>query len=250
METGLRGKVVLITGAGGGIGRACAIEFGQEGARLVLSDVNLTAAQAVADEQVAQGVEAIAVQTEVTSAESVQEMINRTLSAFGQLDVLINNAGIFQSKPILEMTAADWDRVLEVNLRGVFLCGQAAFRVMMEQRSGKIVSLGSLAGQVGGIVAGANYAASKAGVICFTKSLAKQAGPYNINVNCVNPGVIDTAMTQPWGEERRSRMAADTPLRRLGTAAEVAKVIVFLASDAASFVHGAHVDINGGINMD
>lgn len=250
METGLRDKVVVITGAGGGIGRCCALQFAQEGAKLALSDVNLAAARAVADEVEANGTAAIAVQTDVTSADSVQELFDRTLGAFGRVDVLVNNAGIFQSKPIAEMTVTDWDRMMEVNLRGVFLCSQAAFRIMREQRSGKIVSLASLAGQVGGIIAGANYAVTKAGVACFTKSLAKQAGPYNINVNCVNPGVIDTPMTKPWGEEQLAKMAANTPLGRLGKPEEVASAIVFLASDAASFIHGAHLDINGGINMD
>mgnify|MGYP005858659895 CR=1 FL=1 len=250
METGLRDKVVVITGAGGGIGRACAIEFAKEGAKLVLSDLNRAAAQAVADEVAASGTAVIAVQTDVSSPESVQELFDQALATFGRVDVLVNNAGIFQSKPIAEMTPADWDQMMAVNLRGVFLCSQAAFKIMREQRSGKIVSLGSLAGQVGGIVAGANYAVSKAGVICFTKSLAKQAGPYNINVNCVNPGVIDTPMTRPWGEAQLQKMAAETPLRRLGKPEDVAKAIVFLASDAASFIHGAHLDINGGINMD
>jgi 3-oxoacyl-[acyl-carrier protein] reductase len=137
-----------------------------------------------------------------------------------------------------------------VNLRGVFLTAQAALRVFVPQRGGRIVTIGSLAGQVGGLAASAAYAASKGGVIALTKSLARYAGPHGVTANCVNPGVIDSPMTAGWSPEDLARLTAGTPLARLGTTEEVAAVVLFLASDAASFVHGAHVDVNGGLLMD
>ena len=249
MDLGLRGKVVVITGGGGDIGRACARLFAAEGAAVAISDVKLEAAQAVAAEAERQGVPALALRTDVTDPADVARLFDQTAERLGAVDVLVNNAGIFQSRPLDDLSAEDWDRVMDVNLKGVFLCSQAALRHMKPRRAGAIVSIASLAGQVGGIHAGANYATSKAGVISLTKSLAKNAGPHGVRVNCVNPGVIDTAMTQPWPPEVRESMVRQTPLGRLGRPDEVARVIVFLASDAASFVHGAHVDINGGIHM-
>jgi 3-oxoacyl-[acyl-carrier protein] reductase len=249
VDLGLRGKVVVITGGGGDIGRACARLFAAEGAAVAISDVKLEAAQAVAAEAERQGVPALALRTDVTDPADVARLFDQTAERLGAVDVLVNNAGIFQSRPLDDLSAEDWDRVMDVNLKGVFLCSQAALRHMKPRRAGAIVSIASLAGQVGGIHAGANYATSKAGVISLTKSLAKNAGPHGVRVNCVNPGVIDTAMTQPWPPEVRESMVRQTPLGRLGRPDEVARVIVFLASDAASFVHGAHVDINGGIHM-
>lgn len=249
MDLGLAGKSVVITGGGGGIGRECALLFAAEGADVALSDVRLEPAQKVADEVKALGRRAIAVQTNVVDEADVARLFDEAAAAFGKVDVLVNNAGIFQSRPIDELTAEDWDRVMDVNLKGVFLCSQAALRHMKPRRSGAIVSLGSLAGQVGGIHAAANYATSKAGVISLTKSLAKNAGPFGIRVNCVNPGIIETPMTSPWPPEVLDGLRKSTPLGRLGRPDEVARVIVFLASDGASFIHGAHVDINGGVNM-
>jgi len=249
METGLKDKVAIITGGGGGIGRACALAFADEGCRVVVADVNEVQARAVAAE-VGGPERAVAVAVDVTSPESVQALFDATLAAFGQVDVLVNGAGIFHRTPIDELTVREWDQLMAINLRGVFLCSQAALRVMKPRRSGNIINLASMGGQVGGIVAGADYSASKAGVLCFTKSLAKNAGPFGINVNAVNPGVIDTPMTRPWGPEILKRRIEETPLGRLGTAEDVASVVVFLASKAAGFVHGTHVDVNGGIYMD
>lgn len=249
MDTGLRGKVVVITGGGGGIGRASALAFAAEGSRVVVADVNLTQAQAVAAE-VGGPERSIAVRVDVASPESVRALFDAALAAFGRVDVLVNGAGIFHRTPIDELTVEEWDQLMAINLRGVFLCCQAALKIMKAQRSGKIVNLASMGGQVGGIVAGADYSASKAGVLCLTKSLAKHAGPFGINVNSVNPGVIDTPMTRPWGPEILRKRVEETPLGRLGTPEDVASVVVFLASDAASFVHGTHVDVNGGLYMD
>jgi 3-oxoacyl-[acyl-carrier protein] reductase len=249
METGLRDKVVVITGGGGGIGLACALAFAAEGAKVVVADVNSAAAERAARE-VGSTERAIAVRVDVTSPESTQSMFDAAVSAFGRVDVLVNGAGIFHRTPIDDLTVDEWDQLMAINLKGVFLCSQAALRLMKPQRSGKIVNLASMGGQVGGIVAGADYSSSKAGVLCFTKSLAKNAGPFGINVNAVNPGVIDTPMTKPWGPELLQKRIDETPLGRLGTAEDVAQAVVFLASDAASFIHGTHLDVNGGIYMD
>ena len=249
METGLKGKVVIITGGGGGIGLACALAFAAEGARVVVADVNAAAAERAARE-VGAAEQAIAARVDVTSPESIQSMFDAALTAFGRVDVLVNGAGILHRTPIDDLTVEEWDQVMAINLKGVFLCSQAALRVMKPQRSGKIVNLASMGGQLGGIVAGADYSSSKAGVLCFTKSLAKNAGPFGINVNAVNPGVIDTPMTKPWGPELLQKRIDETPLGRLGTAEDVAQAVVFLASDAARFIHGTHLDVNGGVYMD
>jgi 3-oxoacyl-[acyl-carrier protein] reductase len=249
MDTGLKGKVAVITGGGGGIGRACALAFAAEGARLAVADVNLTTAQRVADE-IGGRDRSLAVKVDVTSPESVQAMFEAVVAAFGQVDVLVNGAGIFHRTPIVELAAEEWDRLLAINLKGTFLCSRGALRLMKARRSGKIVNIASMGGQVGGLLAGADYVASKAGVLGFTKSLAKQAGPFGVNVNAVNPGVHETPMTADWEPEVKQKRLAETPLGRLGTPEDVANVVVFLASDQASFVHGAHLDVNGGIYMD
>jgi 3-oxoacyl-[acyl-carrier protein] reductase len=249
MDTGLNDKVVIVTGGAGGIGRACVLAFAHEGARVVVADVNVEQAQAVAAE-VGGAERALAVQVDVTSPTSVKAMFDAAIAAFGRVDVLVNGAGIFHRTPIDELTVEEWDQLMAINLRGTFLCSQAALRVMKPQRSGNIINIASMGGQVGGIVAGADYSASKAGVLCFTKSLAKNAGPFGIRVNAVNPGVIETAMTAPWGEETLQGMVQRTPLGRLGTAEDVAWPIVFLASAQAAFIHGTHLDINGGLHMD
>jgi 3-oxoacyl-[acyl-carrier protein] reductase len=250
VDLGLADKAVVITGGGGDIGRECARLFAAAGAKLAISDVKLDAAQAVAAEAERAGASAFALRTDVTDAADVARLFEETAARLGSVDVLVNNAGIFQSKPIDDLSADDWDRVMAVNLKGVFLCSQAALRHMKPRGSGTIVSIGSLAGQVGGIHAAANYATSKAGVISLTKSLAKNAGPHGIRVNCVNPGVIDTQMTQPWPAEVRAQLAKQTPLGRLGRPDEVARAVVYLASEWSSFVHGAHLDVNGGVHMD
>lgn len=249
MDTGLRDKVVVITGGAGGIGKACAQAFAAEGARVVVADVNLEAAKGAARE-LGSDDRALAVQVDVTNQESVKAMFDRAVQTFGQVDVLVNGAGIFYRLPIDEIPVEQWDKLMAINLKGTFLCSQAALKVMKPRGSGCIVNIASMGGQVGGIIAGADYAASKGGVLTFTKSLAKNAGPFGIRVNSVNPGVIITGMTTPWGPDLLERMRLDTPLQRNGTPEEVAGPIVFLASDQAAFVHGTHLDINGGRHMD
>lgn len=245
MEAGLDSKTALVTGAAGGIGRACCAALAAEGARVVCSDVD---GQAAAMTALTLGGHPVA--GDVTNADDAQRMIEETVSLTGSLDVLVTSHGIFHSTPLADIDPADWDRIQAVNLRGTFLVCRAALQAMTPRGSGSIVTIASLAGQVGGLHAGAGYAASKAGVSAFTKSLARQAGSLGIRVNCVNPGFIDTPMTEAWSDEARNEVVSRTPLGRIGLPEEVAAAVVWLASDQASFVHGAHLDVNGGLHMD
>jgi 3-oxoacyl-[acyl-carrier protein] reductase len=248
METGLVGKVAIVTGGSGGIGLACARAFVAEGARVVLGDLNAEAAAASAAELGADIVVSAAV--DVSRPEDAQRLVDVAIEHFGRLDVLVASAGVHRDTRLDEVSPEEWDLLLAVNLRGVFLTAQAALRVFVPQRSGRIVALASLASQTGGLAASAAYAASKGGVVTLTKSLARYAGPHDVTANCVNPGIIDSPMTAGWSAEDLARLTASTPLGRLGTTDEVAAAVVFLASDAASFVTGTQIDVNGGILMD
>jgi 3-oxoacyl-[acyl-carrier protein] reductase len=245
VETGLGGKTALVTGGGGGIGAACARALAGEGATVVVADIDGEAAARIAQELAGHGVA-----TDVGKPEQARRAVDETVTRCGRLDVLVACAGAFHATPLDRIDADEWDRIQRVNLRGVFLVAQAALGVMIPKRRGRIITIGSLAGQSGGLAAGASYAASKAGVAALTKSIARFAGPHGITANCVNPGLIDTPMLDAWPPEALERTIAQTPLGRLGTAEEVAAVVVMLASDGASFVHGAHVDVNGGLFMD
>jgi 3-oxoacyl-[acyl-carrier protein] reductase len=250
MDLRLKDKVAIVTGGGSGIGRETCRTFAREGAHVAIVDLNLVAAQATAKEVTALGVQAMAIGADVSQPDDVQRMTDSVLEQLGRIDVLVNAAGIFQATPIEELSVEDWDKLMRVNLRSVFLCSQAAMKVMKRQRSGKIVSIASLAAQVGGVFAGANYSAAKAGIVTFTKSLAKQVAGFNVNVNCVNPGPCDTPMAREWPPDAVEKTLSQCPLGRLAQPQEIANVIVFLASDAASYIHGAHVDVNGGVYMD
>ncbi len=245
MDTGLSGRTAIVTGAGGGIGKACARALSNEGARVVLGDIDQGAA-----EQAAEELGEVGVRADVTDPADVERLVGEATGRFGRLDILVTCAGIFQATPFDRITIEEWERVCAVNLRGTFLCAQAALRVMIPRASGRIVTIASLGGQTGGLAAGAAYAASKAGVVALTKSIARYAGPHGIIANTVNPGIIDTPLTGAWPADARQRVVAATPLRRMGTPDEVAAIVCLLASDRASFVHGAHVDVNGGLLMD
>jgi 3-oxoacyl-[acyl-carrier protein] reductase len=245
VDTGLAGKAALVTGAASGIGLACTRALAAEGARTVVADLDGDAAGRVAGE-----VGGIAVQLDVTSRDDVRRAVAATVAEYGSLDVLVTSAGIFHSTPFDRIEPDEWDRILAVNLRGTFLACQAALEAMIPQGRGRIVTIASLGAQTGGLAAGAAYAASKGGVASLTKSVARFAGPHGITVNTVNPGVVDTPMTAGWPEDVKARTTEATPLGRMATAAEVAAAVVWLASDCSSFVHGAHVDVNGGLLMD
>jgi 3-oxoacyl-[acyl-carrier protein] reductase len=246
----VQGKVALVTGGARGIGRAAAELLAEEGAFVAVADVNLGGAEDVVSGIEARGGQALALAADISQPDQIAPMFDAVVRRFGRIDILHNNAGIFAKTAVDEIEVAAWDQLMGINLRGAFLVAQHALRVMKAQRGGRIINMGSLGGQVGGVVAGADYAASKAAIACLTKSMAKWGGPYGILVNTVCPGVIDTAMPAQFPPDRLAAMIEATPLRRMGTADEVAKVVLFLASDLSSFVTGAHIDVNGGIFTD
>jgi len=244
------GKKALITGGGSGIGRAIALALAREGANVALLDVNIEKASEVAKEFESLGKDSIALKVDVSDGSEVEFAINKVLAAWGRIDILVNNAGICRVASIEDTTEADWDLVMAVNLKGTFLCSRAVMKVMKKQKSGKIINFGSVSGKVGGIAAGAHYSASKAGVMCFTKSLARELAPFGINVNGIAPGVIETDMTRSITGGDWDKYISTIPLGRIGTQEEVDKLALFLASEDADYLTGEIVDINGGQFMD
>lgn len=240
----LDGRVAIVTGGGGGIGKATCIAFAQEGADIVIPEVNITNAESVSKEITTLGRRCVVIETDVADGDSVCSMAHKALDEFGRIDILVNNAGIFSYTRIDECTEAEWDRMMAVNLKGPFLCSQAVMDTMKTQGFGRIINLGSLAGQVGGIVASAPYSASKAGVMCLTKSLARILGEYGITVNSIAPGVAATEMAK-----NHPDMTDQIPLGRVADASEIASAILFLASEEGQYVTGATLDVNGGIRM-
>src|SRR3990172_9188336 len=228
----LEGKVAMVTGAQRGIGRACALALAREGAAVAITDLNPEGCQAVAREVQGENGKALALRCDVTSKAEVDASVAAAVREFGHLDVLVNNAGIAIFKPFLEVTEAEWDTTIDVNLKGQFLCAQAAAREMVKQHWGRIINIASVAsGQAGvGFPSLAHYTASKGGVTALTESLAIELGPYGINVNAVGPGVIDTRMTRPVKENPAllQSILSRIPKGRIGTPDDVANVVSFL----------------------
>ena len=245
MSGRLDGKVVLVTGAAGGLGLACCRLFAAEGARVVLSDLHPDALERARTE----GGGSLVVTADVTSEADTARLVSRTIEELGGLDALVAGAGLYQGTPVDAIEMDEWDRIQSVNVRGTFVTARAALREMIPRKKGSVVMLGSIAGQLGGVQSGAGYATSKAAVIGMTKALARYAGPYGIRVNCVNPGFIESGMGLGMSPDDRERTIAATPLGRPGTAEEVAEAIAWLVSDASSFVTGAQLDVNGGLLM-
>jgi NAD(P)-dependent dehydrogenase (short-subunit alcohol dehydrogenase family) len=240
-----------VTGAGRGIGRAIALELARLGAHIVVSDINFESACAVALEIEAVGRQSLAVCTDVADEHQVEEMVHQAVERFARIDILVNNAGVVSTGPLTEITTEIWDRTLAINLKGVFLCSKAVFPWMVTQRSGKIINIASVAGKRGGGLHGNScYAASKGGVIAFTKTIAREGGPYNIHVNAITPALIETEMIRGLPPQQLESILQTIPLRRTGKAEEVAAAVCFLASDAASFMTGEIMDVDGGLMMD
>jgi 3-oxoacyl-[acyl-carrier protein] reductase len=246
----LQNEVAIVTGGGAGIGKAIALAMAQEGANVAIWDVNETLAEEAAAAARKTGQKSLAMNIDVSQSGEVSNGIQKVVKEWEKIDILVNNAGICEVTPVDQIEEKEWDRMFAVNVKGVFLCSKAVMGFMMKQKSGKIINLGSLAGKVGGIAAGAHYAATKAAVICFTKSLAKFLGPHGVRVNALAPGVIETDMTRMITGGDWRNFLATIPLGRIGDVKEVAKVAVFLASDDSSYLTGEIIDINGGQFMD
>ena len=243
----LDGKVALVTGASRGIGRAIARRLAADGA-IVIAAARGTNAQAVADEITAAGHRATAQALDITDTASVEAAAAATLAAHGRVDILVNNAGITKDQLMLRMKRADWDAVVQTNLTGAYTCVQSVLKTMIKQRSGRIISITSVVGQAGN-AGQVNYAASKAGLIGFTKALALEVASRGITVNAVAPGLIDTDMTKGISEGAHEEWAARIPLKRLGTPDDVAAAVAFLASDEASYITGQVLAVNGGMYL-
>lgn len=248
MRQKLEGKVALITGGAQGIGRAIALLFAREGARVAISDINLEKARETCREVESLGREALAIGGNVADAREAGGMVQQTVEKFGRLDILVNNAGVARDQVLLRMKEEDWDLVMSINLKGVFHCTKAALRPFLKQKEGKVVSIASVVGEMGN-AGQANYAASKAGVIGFTKSIAREYASRNIRVNAVAPGFIDTAMTQAIPQKDRELLIKQIPLERLGTPEDVAQAVLFLVSPAADYITGQVLNVNGGMYM-
>lgn len=245
-----KGKVAVVTGGGSGIGRAIALALTREGANVAIWDINYEQAVEVAKQVKSSGQDALALNVNVAVGRDVEEAAQKVLTTWGRIDILVNNAGICTVASIENISESDWEKVLSVNLKGTFLCSRAVMGVMKRQRAGKIINFGSVAGKVGGIAVGAHYSASKAGVMCLTKSLARELAPYTVNVNGIAPGVIETEMTRNITGGNWENYLATIPIGRIGNVDDVAKVAVFLASDDASYLTGEIIDVNGGQFMD
>lgn len=238
-------KVVIVTGGAQGIGREISLQFAKEKAKVILFDLNEEALAKTVDElKIHSQIEGVKVS--VASLEEVEKNVNKIIDNFGRVDILVNNAGITKDNLILRLSESDWDKVLEVNLKGSFNCIKAVVKYMVKQRGGKIVNISSVIGVMGN-AGQVNYAASKAGIIGVTKSLAKELGSRGINVNAVAPGYISTAMTDKLNDKIKEEMLARIPLGRFGEAGDVARAVLFLASEDASYITGQVLVIDGGL---
>lgn len=247
MNIDLSDRIAIVTGGSQGIGRAICTTLSEAGANVIVADIDAEkAAETVALLSTAGRV----VQTDVSSEDSVLSLYQQVLAEEGRVDILVNNAGICRMIPILETTVEEWDRILGVNLRGTFLMSREALRIMKDQKSGRIISIASAAAKLGGLAAGAHYSASKAGVICLTKTLALQAAQYGINANAVCPGPMATEMTDAWGDDANTAFKAKIPFGDYGRPRHVADAVLFLASDMADYITGEILDVNGGLIMD
>ncbi|MFC4184633.1 3-oxoacyl-[acyl-carrier-protein] reductase [Saccharococcus thermophilus] len=245
----LQGKVALVTGASRGIGRAIALELARQGANVAVNYAGSEAkAYEVVEEIKKMGKEAVAIQADVSSAEAVERMVKTVLEQFGRIDILVNNAGITRDNLLMRMKEEEWDQVMNTNLKGVFHCIKAVTRPMMKQRYGRIVNIASIVG-ISGNPGQANYVAAKAGVIGLTKTAARELASRNITVNAVAPGFITTDMTDSLSDELKAEMLKQIPLARFGEPEDVAKVVAFLVSDAASYMTGQTLHVDGGMVM-
>jgi len=243
----LKNKVAIVTGSRRGIGKEIALALAKAGANVVVSDINLDDCNKVVEEIKAIGKKGLAVKADVSNPEDVSQMINLTTEKFGKVDILVNNAGIYMQKSLTDLTEQDFDRVLDINLKGVFLCSKAAVPEMIKQGKGKIINITSIAGQVGFANSSA-YCASKGAIINMTRELALELAQYKINVNAIGPGVIETDMTKELLKDKATRetLLANIPLSRIGKPEDIANAALFLASDNSDYITGITLFVDGG----
>lgn len=245
----LVGKVALVTGGSRGIGRAIALKVAENGADVAINYAGNTAAAEEVKAAIEQmGRKALLIQCSVADTDGVQAMVNQVVKELGRLDILVNNAGITRDGLLMRMKEADWDDVMNTNLKGVYNCSKAVMRTMMKQKSGRIVNMASVVGEMGN-AGQANYAAAKAGVIGFTKSLAKEVASRGITVNAIAPGFIATDMTRVLSDDQKAEMARTIPLGRAGQPEDVANAVLFLASEGAAYITGQVLNVDGGMVM-
>lgn len=243
----IKNKIAIVTGARRGIGKAIALGLAREGATVVVSDLDLGGCKLVCEEIKKMGGESMAIKCDVSIKKDVSNLINQTLKKFNRVDILVNNAGIVVMKPLLETTEQDWDLTMNINLKGVFLCTQAVASHMIKQKMGKIISIASIAGEVG-FANTAAYCASKAGIINLTREISLELAPHNININAIAPGVIATAMTADMLKDKNTKksLLKDIPLGRVGKPEDIANAALFLASEEANFISGHTLVVDGG----
>jgi len=241
----LNDMVAIVTGAGQGIGKGIALALAKEGCKVVISDIT-DKANEVVEEIGSLGSEAMAIKCDVSKFEDAEDMAKTTLEKFGKIDILVNNAGIYPFKSLLEMREEDWDKVININLKGVFNCTKAVLPKMVEQKSGSIVNIASIAGAVIGYSNLAHYSASKGGVLGFTRAAALELAPNGIRVNAIAPGAILTPGTQSVGEDTLKQMEQSNPLKRIGRPEDIANLVVFLASNESSYITGQLIVSDGG----
>lgn len=251
MKFDFKGKNVLVTGAAQGIGRAIALSFAACGANVAIIDMNVQGAQETRSLIEKEGGGSVVIRADVSNIDTVKEAVEKVVSLWGSVDILINNAGIVSPKPFLETTQQEWDKIMAVNLKGVYNTCFTVLPGMIKQKYGKIINVASIAGKTGGGFFGNTlYGTSKAGVIALTKGVAREAGPHGINVNAICPGPIETQMLADCPEETRERILSGVPLRKFGEPQDIANMAIFLASDLASHVTGEITDVDGGIMRD
>ncbi len=244
----IRGKKALVTGGGRGIGREIALKLAHAGADVAVSDIDHETAQQTADAVEGLGRKSLAVQADVSNAQSVAVMVASFLETYGTIDILVNNAGITRDGLIIRMKEEDWDSVINVNLKSVFLCCKEAARPMMKARAGKIINMASIVGLIGN-VGQVNYAAAKAGMIGVTKTLAREFAGRSIQVNAVAPGFIQSAMTDKIPDVERQKLVDQIPMKRMGLPDDVANAILFLASPLSDYITGQVITVDGGLVM-
>lgn len=250
MELGLKNKVAIVTGGAYGLGKCISTHLIKEGAKLVIIDINREKLKKISKELQNKEFNVLAIKADISDIYEINAMVETVIKKFSKIDILVNNAGVCFRTNISKITESEWDYVLDVNLKGAFFVSQKVLFYMKQQKSGKIINIASSSGKIGGVAVGAHYSASKAGIICLTKSFAKDSASYGINVNAICPGVIGTEMTTSIGKEKIDNYKKVIPLGKIGKPDDVANAVLFLASNKSNYITGEIFDVDGGMVMD